>query len=171
MSIVTLVGLNEDFSRDLLAGGSILMSSIVSNIYIRITFLVLFIAVILLNKIIKNKIIFNSLLVFVFSLWVLSGKMVGVSPYGQINFCWHYFESSRVYLDKDSLLAPEYYASEAERYYASERVLVQETYYEKISYFAYRVFNKQCEVIIYTTPFIDLELEKVLSEHYRKIKK
>jgi hypothetical protein len=168
MSLLTLIGIDDNLSNSILVSGSMLVSPVTSSFYIRLSILIIFIMILLFYKVVRNKRLFKIILLCTFILWLISGKMIGITPEGQIFFAWHYVETCRAsILNEDQLFKGKNLSSE-EEHEISERVVCQETYYEKISYLVYRVYNKQFEVIIYSTPFIDLELERVLAKHYKK---
>jgi hypothetical protein len=155
MLCLTCLGLDRGLSRMFIASGSdCLMDLVATNVYLSISFFLLFLVFLFFKKQITNKFIFNILIITTFFLWFWSGFMVAIFPEGKVISGWYYFEFNRIELCEND---PDY-----------EKILYYETTYEKEYIWTYKIKNKKIETRILRSPFIKMELESSLSEHFSK---
>jgi hypothetical protein len=151
MSLITALGLSENVGTMIFAGGSdSLLSIAVPDLFLRIVFLLVFVATALLFKQFTEKNNAYIILVLFFSFWVLSGRMVGTFPDGRLISGWFYIPIKEVDLCKDD-------ADCDKSNYAR---------YTKQSFWLYNVKNKEVDVLIFAGPFLDRKLERLFDRKF-----
>lgn len=154
MAVITLFGFNTAFVRFFFASGSdVSMCLIESDLYIRVFFWVVFFLLSILFKKWGNKNFYYPILITVFILWSLSGRMVALFPLdGRLISGWFYIETNRIEICKNDC--------------DCEKVFYYETNYKKEFIWTYRIKNKDIETTLFTSPFIDNKVKKLFSQQF-----
>jgi hypothetical protein len=151
MSLITLLGLSENLGTMIFAGGSdALMSLAAPGLFLRMIFLLVFVAAVLTYNHFEDKNAAYIILVLFFSFWVLSGRMVATFPDGRLITGWFYIPVKTVDLCKDD-------ADCDKPGYAR---------YTKQWLWMYNVKNRETDVMIFAGPFLDRKLERLLDQKF-----
>lgn len=142
MAVATAVGFNIGFARFFFASGSdALMELISSNMLVRISLLLTFIALVVFAKKFTNKSFYYTALIVVFSFWLLSGRMIGIFPDGRIKTGWFYFTTNEIHVCQDDKTD-------------CEIVMNYQSSVEKTFLWQVRIKNNQFNDAIFTGPII-----------------
>jgi hypothetical protein len=157
MTLLTLIGFNEEFSRFMFASGSdSLMTLIESNNYIRVFLLLIFLSVLISKNRFVNRYLRFLILTVAFAAWILSGRMVAVFAYGQINIGWFYlFETKQIQLCGNQ---------------DCEYILNNETEYNRELIWSFRIKNKEVNTTFFVGPFISNQIDSTFFEKFKKFK-
>jgi len=140
MLILTGLSLFPNYSSFLFAGGSdVLMEYAMSGFWVQTLFATLYLVTLIIpyRSLEKNK---KFLLVALFSLWFLSGRIVSIFPDGRISTGWFYIETDKVNICENSI--------------DCEKTVYYDTRLEKLSLWRIRIQNDKIDVVVFTGPFI-----------------
>lgn len=138
--LISAMGFFPSFSKFIFAGGSdSLMNIITSSILIRVFLaFILFIYIILYAQTLKKTII--PIIILTFTIWLFSGRMIAIFPYGRMSSGWFYMETNRINICNDNE--------------DCEKVYYYETKVYKLNLWRIRLKNKNIDKIIFVGPFI-----------------
>ena len=148
MILLTCIGCFRSDARFLFAMGSdSLLNMISGKIYIQSIFIVAFIMTVLIQIKIKQLIKYiNIVLIFIFVLWMLSGRTIGYIPYPEekIKTGWFYLPMNQIFIcNKNNNVDID-----------CEKISYYETFVEVKPFWCIQVTNKEMSKVIFVGPFI-----------------
>lgn len=157
MILVTCITFFSSTVSFLFAEGSdFLMKAVLVNPYIESFFVLLFCAILFIKyKSRNNKYYMNCILIFVFVLWLLNGRIIGQFPYPEEKVItgWFFIRTNEIHVcnrnKKDC-----------------ENVGIFETYIEKKGFWFIKLKNKEKDASIFIGPFIWSKSLIFLEEFY-----
>lgn len=137
-------------------GSDFLLTAVLVNPYIESFLVLLFCAILFIKyKSRNNKYYMNIILIFVFVLWLLNGRIIGQFPYPEEKVIagWFFIQTDEIYIcnrNKNDC----------------ENVGVSETYIDKRGFWFVELKNKETNASIFIGPFIWSKSLIFLEEFY-----
>lgn len=155
MLLLTLLGFDKGLSRLFMASGSDdVMKLVSSDLYIRVALLIIFIILGFYRKWRQYK-MYNPVMLVIFGLWLLSGRMVALFPDGRLIYGWYYIETGNIQICSDGV--------------DCEKVYGYETDYERRFLWGYRIMNESISETIFTGPFIMDEVDSLFLHSFPRL--
>ena len=137
MIVITGFGFFPSYANFIFAGGSDGLMNIVSaNIWFQIIVVSSF-----LLSIYKYNKTMNAILILIFFLWCISGRMVSLFPDGRLSSGWFYLETDRINICKNEEID-------------CDRIFFYETEIEELPFWRLRIKNKNINSVIFIGPVI-----------------
>jgi hypothetical protein len=140
MILVTIIGFFPSYTTFIFAGGSDgLMDMISVNSFFQTSIILIFGAILIVNKSKLRKYTYF-LLMLVFLLWSLSGRMIALFPDGRLSSGWFYIETNRINICKDEI--------------DCDKIFYYETEIEKLPLWRIKIKNKRTDNVVFIGPMV-----------------